>query len=211
MYLVSPEYLNANNTELPSLVSKEAKMPPLRKKRSNKKSKLSIKKKNATKRSIDRWVKLRAILQEADLQRKKEIWAVADFLKKVLHMSVLPTTQAIRQSLPTTTLLYEAPEIGLKYSPNPIDVKHETTTPPGTEKRVDGELLEFGELASPYVYKRGFLDTTYGIRKVGDTFMIGDSPVDVNVNSNIHIKKQEFQGTKGLWELLTRESGQETN
>jgi hypothetical protein len=34
--------------------------------------------------------------------------------------------------------------------------------------------------------------------------MIGDSPVDVDVNSNIHIKKQEFQGTKGLWELLTR-------
>jgi hypothetical protein len=53
------------------------------------------------------------------------------------------------------------------------------------------------------VYERGFLDTTYGIRNVGDTFIIGDSPMYVDVNSNIHIKKQEFQGTKGPWELLT--------
>jgi hypothetical protein len=64
-------------------------------------------------------------------------------------------------------------------------------------------VLEFGELASRYVYRRGFLDTTYGIRKVGDTFMICDSPVDADVKSNIHVKKQEFRGTKGLWELLT--------
>jgi hypothetical protein len=71
--------------------------------------------------------------------------------KKVLPTSELPKTQAIRQSLPTTPLLYEAPEISLKASPTPIDVKHETTTPPGTDKRVDGEVLEFEELASPYV------------------------------------------------------------
>jgi hypothetical protein len=102
---------------------------------------------------------------------------------------------------------------------------HETTTPPGTSKpgdsdggeednnRIENEVLEFGtanfgELASPYispyVYKRGFLDTTYGIRKVGDNFMIGDSPVGVDVNSNVYIKKQEIRGTKGLWELLNR-------
>jgi hypothetical protein len=100
--------------------------------------------------------------------------------------------------------LYEAPEIGLKASPTPIDVKHATTTPPGTDKRVDGEVLEFEELASPYVYKRGFLHTTYRMRKVGDKFMIDESPVDVDVNSNIHIRKKEFRGNKGLWELLTR-------
>jgi hypothetical protein len=100
----------------------------------------------------------------------------------------------------------------------------ETTTPPGTSKRGDADVEEddnhiekevldfgtknFGELASPYispcVYKRCFLDTTYGIRQTGDAFMIGDSPVDVDVNSNVHIKKQVFPATKGLWELLTR-------
>jgi hypothetical protein len=45
---------------------------------------------------------------------------------------------------------------------------------------------------------------TYGIRQVGDTFMIDDSPVDVAQKSNVHIKKQGFHGTKGLWELLKR-------
>jgi hypothetical protein len=39
---------------------------------------------------------------------------------------------------------------------------------------------------------------------VGDTFIIGDSPMYVDVNSNIHIKTQAFHGTKELWELLTR-------
>jgi hypothetical protein len=34
--------------------------------------------------------------------------------------------------------------------------------------------------------------------------MISESPVDVDVNSNIHIRKKEFRGNKGLWELLTR-------
>jgi hypothetical protein len=71
--------------------------------------------------------------------------------------------------------------------------------------------LEFANLASPYispcVYKRGFLDTTYGVWKVGDTFVIGDSPVDVDVKRNVHIKKQEFNGTKDIWELLTHKSG----
>ena len=59
---------------------------------------------------------------------------------------------------------------------------------------------------SLYLYesKRLFLDTEYGIRKVGDEFMIGDSRVGVDRDGNIHIKEVEFPATKGLWELLTR-------
>jgi hypothetical protein len=34
--------------------------------------------------------------------------------------------------------------------------------------------------------------------------MIGDSQVEVDKDSNVHIKKQIFPATKGLWELLTR-------
>ena len=65
-----------------------------------------------------------------------------------------------------------------------------------------------GTTASPYIvpyfYNRRFLDTQYGIRKVGNSFMIGDSAVLVDTDSDITIKGQEFRGTKGLWELLTR-------
>jgi len=41
---------------------------------------------------------------------------------------------------------------------------------------------------------------------VGDSFMIGDSAILVDTDSDITIKGQEFRGTKGLWELLTRKN-----
>jgi len=67
-----------------------------------------------------------------------------------------------------------------------------------------------GTIASPYIvpyfYNKRFLDTQYGIRKVGDSFMIGDSAIRVDTDSDITIKGQEFRGTKGLWEVLTRKN-----
>jgi hypothetical protein len=200
MYLVSPDYLNgkAKQPSPPPLVSKEAKMPgtaPLPKKKpTKKKSKRIVKKKKQ--RSSDEWVKMRAKLQEADLERKREIKTIADFLKKVLPAStfeqkVLPKigslhtgTHTLRLSLPKTrSPLHEAPQIDLTASPTTSttsDVLYETVTPPSTSKRGDADLDEddhhiveevldfgtkhFGEMASPYispyVYKRGFLDTT---------------------------------------------------
>ena len=66
------------------------------------------------------------------------------------------------------------------------------------------DVQTFGPIASPYIvpyfYTRRFLDTQYGIPKVGDSFMIGDSAVLVDTDSDITIKGQEFRGTKGLWE-----------
>jgi len=56
----------------------------------------------------------------------------------------------------------------------------------------------------PYVYKRRFLDTQYGVRKEGDMFMIGDYPVLVDTSGDISIKDGVFRGTEGLWKLLTR-------
>ena len=35
-------------------------------------------------------------------------------------------------------------------------------------------------------------------------FMIGDSPLTVDDDSDITIKGKDFRGTQGLWELLTR-------
>jgi len=66
----------------------------------------------------------------------------------------------------------------------------------------------FGPVASvylmPYVYKKCFLDTQYGVRKDGDMFMIGDSPIVFDTVGDIKIKERVFRGSKGLWELLTR-------
>jgi len=55
----------------------------------------------------------------------------------------------------------------------------------------------------PYVYKRLFLDTQYGIRKDGDIFKIGESAVLEDLVGDITIKEKEFRGSEGLWELLT--------
>ena len=67
-----------------------------------------------------------------------------------------------------------------------------------------------GPVASPYlmsyVYKRRFLDTQYGVRKGGNKFMTGDSPVLFDTSGDITIKDRVFKGSKGLWELLTHKN-----
>jgi len=72
---------------------------------------------------------------------------------------------------------------------------------------VEGEARAYGRenvgpVASPYmmpyVYKRRFLDTQYGVRKDGDRFMIGDSPIVVVTGGYITIKELVFKGSKGL-------------
>ena len=65
-----------------------------------------------------------------------------------------------------------------------------------------------GCLAIPYlmlcVYMWLFLDTKYGICKVGDIFKIGHSSVLLDQDGDITIKEKEFRGSEVLWELLTR-------
>jgi len=56
----------------------------------------------------------------------------------------------------------------------------------------------------PYVYKRRFLDTQYGMHKDGDIFKNGDSAVLVDQDGDITIKEKEFRGSEVLWELLKR-------
>ena len=69
---------------------------------------------------------------------------------------------------------------------------------------------QFGAIASPYLtpylYGRPFLDAQYGIREDGDIFMIGDSTLTVDSDSDITIKGKHFRGTGGLWEPLTRKN-----
>jgi len=50
----------------------------------------------------------------------------------------------------------------------------------------------------PYVYQRRFLDTKYGILKMGDIFKIGDSPVLVDQDGDITIKEKVFRGPKAV-------------
>jgi hypothetical protein len=90
MYLVTPDYLGTTIAD-----SQTQKPPAEKKKRHSKKPKHSVhnnKKKKTTKkdtvtRAYDKWVKVRARLREADVQRERQIHTIAAFLKKVLPYS----------------------------------------------------------------------------------------------------------------------------
>jgi hypothetical protein len=66
----------------------------------------------------------------------------------------------------------------------------------------------FGDIASryltAYLYNRRFLDKDYGIRKEDGMFMLGNSPVSVDAQSNVIVHDKLNRRTTGLWELLTR-------
>jgi len=49
------------------------------------------------------------------------------------------------------------------------------------------------------------IDTVYGIRRdTNGTFMIGDSPLTVDENGYVSVLGVLYEGTVGLWELLTK-------
>lgn len=66
--------------------------------------------------------------------------------------------------------------------------------------------LDFGLLASDYLgnyLSRGSItDTTYGIRREGNNFFIGNQEVQI-ANDDVTVGDKIYKGTKGLWELLT--------
>jgi hypothetical protein len=87
--------------------------------------------------------------------------------------------------------------------------KFETETPQRHRRRRSDSLLSRDEgeytLDIPYSLPK-LLDTRYGISKVGDTLMIGDSPMYVDTDGNITIKGTQFKGTERLCALLTRKN-----
>ena len=68
----------------------------------------------------------------------------------------------------------------------------------------------FGQVASaylsPYVRNSRTLDTVFGIRRdeTYGTFMIGDSSVMVDEVDDVTESGVIYEGTEGLWELLTK-------
>jgi hypothetical protein len=61
-----------------------------------------------------------------------------------------------------------------------------------------------GPYLKPYFSRDRSVDTRYGVRREGGNFVIGDSKVIINEDSDLIIQGRHFEGTQGLWELLTR-------
>ena len=62
------------------------------------------------------------------------------------------------------------------------------------------------EVSSPYLNKMRFFDEQCGIRRDGNTLMIGSAAVIADEKADITIGETRFRGTRGLWELLTRKT-----
>jgi len=173
---------------------------------------------------------MRKKMDEADLRKKTETNGFAEFLSKVI-----PTGQAsnVAPNPPTPQKIGRGTQTSVRSAsvnttPPPIKVhtyefpKQERVEDDDDEDDynedaifVEDEAREygrenFGPVASPYlmpyVYKRRFLDTQYGVRKEGNIFRIGDSPVLVDTSGDITIKDLVFKASMVLWEPLTRKN-----
>jgi len=143
---------------------------------------------------------MRQKMGEAD-RKKTETNAFADFLRRVMPTSSEPASKASPPPPPpqktrrgTQTDVTSA---SVTTSPLPVlpSTSKEFKYEPPKQERVDDDEDDYddnfvedearaygrenvGPVASPYlmlyVYKWRFLDTQYGVRKDGDTFMVGD-------------------------------------
>ena len=122
-----------------------------------------------------------------------------------------PTQTEARVVTPPTVPVDDIYETPKRRPDEDIDDDDDDVADDGTAVEKDAQEYgreKFGDVAgsylTPYLYKRSFLDTQYGIRKEGDVFMVGDSLLTVDDDSDITIKGKDFTGTHGLCELFTR-------
>ena len=166
---------------------------------------------------------MRKKMDEADLRKKTETNLFAEFLSKVMPTGQAapppppppppPTPQNKRHGAQTAVTSESV-------TANPPQIKEYTYEPTKQERVedyvddendyneddnfVEDEAREYGRenvgpvaipYLMPYVYKRRFLDTQYGVRKEGNMFRIGDSPVLVDTSGDITIKDRVFKGS----------------
>jgi hypothetical protein len=127
---------------------------------------------------------LRSKMPEANLREEGLVRKMADF-RRIL----LPDHTAERE-----------PKNDVQESNIPIEIP--LAVKPKRESRDDDEDAEIKDLrdSDKTTY---FRDTLYGIRKEGDTLMIGNSEVDFDEPGVIAVKGKRFKLTKKLWDLLT--------
>ena len=154
--------------------------------------------------NFDKWVTVREQMEEREFKQKMELQKVAEYLRKLLPDD-MSRSLFVKQALASTqTDLDAPPEQIVKSEPLP-STSYETPK----QSHDDGySAKDVGKVASPFLLEqnKNRLDRVYGIRRKGNVLMIGDSEMTVDENSNIHIKGVSFEGTKGLWRLLTLKS-----
>jgi hypothetical protein len=139
------------------------------------KTKRKAKRKNGRhQNSHDKWVALRTKMREVDIREEGLIRRLADFLRKVMpdYASEHQTQTEIQRSVTPAEI------------PSVVTPKRDSSDDDETN---DGNVREFDKTSR-------FLDNQYGIRREGDTLMIGNSIVNVDESSDITINGKRFRG-----------------
>lgn len=109
----------------------------------------------------------------------------------------------IREKLEDDEYVYDGTKTPTTSNPKRDKIKQPTFT----KERVERYTSKFGDIASqyisPYFYRKHNTDSVYGIYRDNNYFKIGNSIVTVS-NNDIFIDNIRYKGTKGLWELLTK-------
>jgi hypothetical protein len=164
----------------------------VKKKRSVVKTRRAAKPKRVAKRKTkyfhpnDKWIALSTKMREDRLREEGLVRAkMADFLRKALpdYTADHPSKYVIEQDSDTPEEI-------------PIAAKPKLES---SDDNDDAEAINLRELGTT----SRFRDRQYGIRKEGDTLMIGNSAIDLDIPGVITVKGKHFKLTRGLWDLLT--------
>ena len=61
-------------------------------------------------------------------------------------------------------------------------------------------------------YDANKLDNYFGIDRIGrNEYMMGDEPITIDNDSNIHVKGKSYEGTRGLWNLIMLKKPSDTS
>jgi len=168
------------------------------------------------------WINLHTKHRETELRRNARTKEIADYMKQILPAATNPQTPDLelpnlnaRSRRRTQTDVTSASVTDTRHSkeiiyetPKCEPVREDDDDDDDDDGFLEEDAKRFGRenvgsvacpYLMPYVYKRRFLDTQYGIRKVGDTFKIGDSSVLVDQDGEIRTKENEFRGSEGVW------------
>jgi hypothetical protein len=216
MYLLSSDYLNEKPLTKAAMHDKKTKRS---------------RREKQTQHPYDKWVNMRRHMEDEDIERKALIQKIGDFLQKVLPSSTTyagqtmaaPDTQADvfkSEAAPDTASPSVTPFLSRAHesvfaSPIKRSLSMDSNDE-GASSYVPGESTvrafsaeHFGAVASPYVsvyvYRTGNVDKVFGMRRDADgTFRIGNADVEIDHDSNVIVQGKSYQGTRGLFELLTR-------
>ena len=144
---------------------------------------------------VEEYQRMKAELKH-EWEEKRESKALRN---ESLEAEYRPVTQSQAEM---TKKIVQAIEKRKHFEEN-IPVKEEVKEEPRKKRRLEREIGIFADrYRNRYVHRDESIDTTFGITFHNDQAFIGDTPITIE-NDDIIIYDKVYNGTKGLWRLLT--------